>query len=59
MTCKRTHVWPPVRENSRVVGDTEVIHARLFAKVDLADVTSEPVAQFTCDTVRLFSSDPQ
>ena len=41
-----------------MVGDTEVIHARLFAKVDLADVTSEPAAQFTCDTVRLLSSDP-
>jgi hypothetical protein len=40
-----------------MVGYPEVIHARLFAKVDLADVTSEPAAQFACDTVRLLSSD--
>ena len=40
-------------------GAYEAIHARLFVKVDLADVTSEPVAQFTCDTVSLFSSDPE
>ena len=49
-------------EDGWLITPTDACLGRLdpaqIAKVDLADVTSEPAAQFTCDTVRLLSSDP-